>query len=144
MPTDAQGRPGGSNSVDRGEVSSARLWFGCIASLIAWTSAGCLDVMIVWACRHAEVFGIPHPHPFARVLFVLLAAVLLAVSIYAGIISYKNWQILAAPQQFFDAEAVERREFMAVLGMIITMTMGMGIVWLGLPTFFLDLCWRAR
>ena len=41
-------------------------------------------------------------------------------------------------------DAVERREFMALLGVIVSVTLGMGIIWLALPPLFLDLCWRAR
>jgi hypothetical protein len=144
MCTDPQDRASTSGPQDTTEISQKRLWFGFITSAIAWTSVGCLDVVIVWTCAHQEEFGVPPAHPIARILFGLLAVVLLIVSIYSGVVSYRNWQRLSGHQAFLDAQAVERREFMAVLGVIITVTLGMGIVWLALPPIFLDLCWRAR
>jgi hypothetical protein len=41
-------------------------------------------------------------------------------------------------------EAVERPQFIALLGVIVTVTLGMGILWLAIPPLFLDICWRAR
>jgi len=144
MSTDARDGANPSDPKDASEISQRRLWFGFVASAIAWAAVGCLDVIVVWACAHQEDFGIPPAHPIGRILCGLLAAVLLIVSIYSGIVSYRNWQRLSGHQLFLNAQAVERREFMAVLGVIITITLGMGIVWLGLPPIFLDLCWRAR
>ncbi|HUN84819.1 MAG TPA: hypothetical protein VMU48_10590 [Terracidiphilus sp.] len=127
------------------EVSPRRLWFGFVATAIAWASAGCLDVIIAWrACTHQEDFGIPPEHSYARILAGLLALALLLISVVSGIISYRNWKRLSASKAFLDAQAVERREFLAVLGVIITVTLGMGIVWLALPPIFIDFCWRAR
>lgn len=127
------------------EISSRKLWFGFLASAVAWTALGCLDILVTWrACQHQENFGMPDPHPYIRLLYGLLAIALLVVSVWSGMISYRNWQKLSAQKDFMEAQGVERHEFMAVLGVIITVTLGMGIVWLALPPIFLDICWRAR
>ena len=42
------------------------------------------------------------------------------------------------------SHAVERQTYMAMAGMIMTVTMGIGIIWLALPPIFLNICWRAR
>ena len=42
------------------------------------------------------------------------------------------------------AEATERKEFMAWAGLFISFTLGVGIVWLCLPLFILQMCIRAR
>lgn len=127
------------------EISSRKLWFGFLTSTVAWTALGCLDILVTWrACQHQESFGMPGPHPYARILYGILAVALLLVSIWSGLISYRNWQQLSAQRKFLEAQAIERREFMAALGVIITIILGMGIVWLGLPPIFLDICWRAR
>jgi hypothetical protein len=146
MSTDPQDLANTPTPENGSEISERRLWFGFIASFIAWCSAGCLDVMVVWACAHQEEYGVPPPHPLARVVFGLLAVVLLVLSLYSGIVSFRNWQKLSARahQKFLDSQAVERREYMAVLGVIITVTVGMGIVWLALPPIFLEFCWRVR
>ncbi len=144
MSTDPQARASTSDPKDSSGVSQRGLWFGFLCSAIAWTAVGCLDVVLIWGCAHQEDFGIPPAHPIARILFGLLALVLLIVSIYSGMVSYRNWRKLSGQPAFLYAQAVERREYMAVLGVLITATLGMGIIWLGLPAIFLDFCWRAR
>jgi hypothetical protein len=126
-------------------ISSRKLWFGLATSAIAWTALGCLDIVVNWrACMHQEEYGVAGPNPVGRVVIGLLAVVLLMVSVWSGIVSYRNWKLLSAQKTFLEAQAVERREFMAVLGVIITITLGMGIIWLGLPPLFLDICSRAK
>ena len=126
-------------------ISPRKLWFGLVTSAIAWVSVGCLDIVVNWrACMHQEDYGIAGPHLGARILIGALALAWLAITIAAGVTSYRNWKRLSAQQPILDAQAVERREFMALLGVIISVTLGMGIVWLALPPLFLDICWRAR
>lgn len=126
-------------------VSPRRLWFGFVTSALSWTALGCLDILVTWrACQHQENFGLPAPHPYIRLLYGLLALALLAVSVVSGVMSYRNWQRLSTEKDFIEAQGVERREFMAVLGVIVTITLGMGALWLALPPIFLDICWRAR
>jgi len=126
------------------EISPRRLWFGCAASAIAWVSLGCIDILINWrACMRQEDYGIPNPHPGARILIGIVALVLLVIALTAGAISYNNWRRLST-NPLLGSEAVESRQFVALLGVIITVTLGMGILWLAIPPFFLDICWRAR
>ena len=125
-------------------ISSRRLWFGFAAGVVAWVSLGCIDILINWrACMHQEDYGIPNPHPGARVLIGIVALVLLAIALTAGSISYNNWRRLST-KPLLDSEAVERHQFIALLGVIVTVTLGAGILWLAIPPFFLDICWRAR
>ncbi|HEX3940262.1 MAG TPA: hypothetical protein VHX11_02155 [Acidobacteriaceae bacterium] len=123
----------------------SRLWFGFVTAAVAWLALGCLDVLIAWlSCMRQQGFGAPEPHPMERVAFVALAVVLLAVGIAGGVASYRNWRMLSSQPSLLETHAVERREFMALLGVIVSVTLGMGMVWLALPPFFLDLCWRAK
>jgi hypothetical protein len=132
------------SDIPIGTISSRRLWFGLMTSAIAWVSLGCIDILINWrACMHQEDYGIPHAHPGARVLISVVALVLLVIAAGGGFISYSNWRRLSA-QSLLGGEAVERHQFMALLGVIVTFTLGVGIVWLAIPPFFLDICWRAR
>jgi heme/copper-type cytochrome/quinol oxidase subunit 2 len=126
-------------------ISPARLWFGTITAAVSWALLGCIDILINWrACQHQDRYGIP-PHVIGpRILIGCIALVLLAIVLIAGVISYRNWQRLTPQPDLLRTHAVERREYMAFLGLIMTVTMGMGIVWLALPPIFLNICWRAR
>jgi H+/Cl- antiporter ClcA len=126
-------------------VSPAKLWFGTITAAVSWTLLVCIDILINWrACQHQERYGIP-PHDIGpRILIGCLAVFLLAIVMIAGVVSYRNWKRLSPEPELMRAHAVERREYMAVVGLIMTVTLGMGIVWLALPPLFLNICWRAR
>lgn len=126
-------------------VAPRRLWFGTATAAVAWLLLGCADLVITWrACMVQEDYGIPTPRPDVRILYFVLALLLLALTIYAGFTSYRTWRYLSAQREMLNSQGVERREFMAIGGVIIAVTMGMGILWLALPPLFLDLCWRAR
>jgi len=126
-------------------VPSRRLWFGTATAAVAWVLLGCADIVITWrACTVQEGYGIPAPRPEVRVLYVVLAVVLLGITVIAGLISYRTWSYLSAVRGMLHSHAVERREFLAMGGVIVAITLGMGILWLALPPLFLDLCWRAR
>lgn len=126
-------------------VPPRRLWFGTAAAAVAWVLLGCADIMIAWrACMVQENYGIPTPRPDVRMFYFFLALALLAISIYAGVTSYRTWEYLSARGVTLHSHAVERHEFLAMAGVIVAVTMSMGILWLALPPLFLDLCWRAR
>lgn len=126
-------------------VAGRRLWFGTATAAAAWVLLGCADIVITWrACMVQEDYGIPAPRPDVRILYFVLALALLAVTAIAGFTSYRSWRSLSEQRAMLHSHGVERREFMAIGGVIIAVTMGMGILWLALPPLFLDLCWRAR
>ena len=126
-------------------VTPRGLWFGFVAAAVAWIALGCTDIVLNWrACTFQLDYGVPPDHPAFRVAIGVVALVLLCVAVISGVISYRNWRKLATGPRLLDTPAVERREFMAVMGVIVSVTMGVGIFFLGLPPFFLDLCWRAR
>jgi hypothetical protein len=126
-------------------VSSRRLWFGFVAGAFSWVALGCLDLLITWrACTFQEGYGIPAARPDIRVTFVGLALLLLFITVAAGVTSYRNWRSISTERRLLETNAVDREEFMALIGVIVSISLGMGIVWLALPPLFLDLCWRAR
>lgn len=121
------------------------LWFGFVTSAASWVTLGCLDLLITWrACTHQEDYGLPSHPTSATLLYLIATVILLALTISAGVTSYRNWRHVSSQPRILEAPSVERSEFMAVLGVIISITMGVGIVLLALPPFFLSLCWRAR
>jgi hypothetical protein len=92
---------------------------------------------------HQQDHGIPPAQPGARILIGVVAVLLLVISIAAGFTSFRSWQQLSR-QSLLEAHAVERDQFMAYGGMIISITLGVGILLLAIPPLFLDICWRAR
>jgi hypothetical protein len=83
-------------------------------------------------------------HPWARVVYIALSLLSLLIAIAAGVMSWRTWQLLSGGGTIFRAEGYERREFMALMGFFMSITLGMGIVWLTIPPLFLELCGRAR
>lgn len=127
------------------EVSSRRLWFGLLAAALAWFGLAISDVLITWrACLHWEQFGGPSEHPGLTMLNIALFAALLLIAIVAGFVSFGNWKRLSRQSRIVSAEATASREFMAMVGVFISVTLGLGIVWLGTPLLILQLCLRIR
>jgi hypothetical protein len=126
-------------------VEPRRLWFGFAGPVSSWVLLGCLDIFITWkACTHQEDFGVPSSDQSATVLYAILTLLLFLVVAAAGVISYRNWRSLSSRRNIIEADAVERREFMALLGVIMSVTLGFSICWFALPPLLLNLCWRAR
>lgn len=122
-----------------------KLWFGFTGAVAAWILLGCADIVITWrGCMHQADFGVPPSHPGVRLLIFAVALLLLVITLGAGAISYRNWRYLSQQRGMLESPAVPRGEFMAVLGVILSVTLGAGMVWLALPPLFLDLCWRAK
>lgn len=126
-------------------VDHRRLWFGFAASL-AWGGLGVADILVTWqACAlHDAPFGVPMSHPAARVVYLALSLLSLAIAVAAGVMSWRTWRSLSGGGGIFRAEGYERREFMALMGLFMSVTLGMGIIWLTLPPLMLELCGRAR
>lgn len=120
-------------------------WFGVGGSAVSWIMLGCADLFITFvACTHQEDFGIAGPHPNITFLFAVVTLALMGTTIAAGVLSYRNWRRFSARPNVLDTLAVEHHEFLALIGVIVSVTLGMGILWLALPPLFLDICWRAR
>ncbi len=127
------------------EISNRRLWFEFAASAIAWLCLGSLDVVIVWrACVHKEQFGDPSSHPGALAVHFLLWIALFGLTSLAASMSYRTWRALSGTGELLRAEARERKEFMSLSGLFISVTLGFGFFWMCLPLFILKMCARAR
>jgi len=127
------------------QVSGTRLWFGFAATAFAWMALGISDVLITWReCIHNEEFGGASAHTGLHAFNIILWIVLLAIAILAGVMSYRNWRSLAGQVNIYRAEGNGRREYMAIVGVLISVTLGMGMIWLGIPLLILGLCVRTR
>ena len=127
------------------EVSPRSLGFGICASACAWVMLGITDVLITWReCLHQEQFGGASSHPGMRLLNIVLFVILFAIALAAGVMSYRNWRRLAGQVPLLHAESTGRREYVAFLGIFISVTLGIGMIWLGIPLVILSLCVRTR
>jgi len=127
------------------EVSQVGLWFGFSAAALCWVGLGIADVLITWReCLHREQFGGASSHPGLLTLNIVIFFALLAIAIVSGIVSYRNWRRLSGEAQLARAEATGMREYLALIGVFMSVTMGLGIVWLGIPLLIVQLCVRIR
>ena len=132
-----------TNRVDH--VPPGRLWFGVAASAAAWFVLGLTDILLSWAaCLHREQLGGASGHPGIRLLTILITLVLFATMVASGVVSYRNWRRLSTDANLESAEGRGREEFMALLGVFVSFTLGFSVLWLALPLFIIDLCVRTR
>lgn len=129
----------------RSKISSKRIWFGFAAAFFCWFGLGIADVMITWReCLHHEQYGTSSSHPGLLTLNIIIFLALFVVAVAAGITSYHNWRTLSGERGIFSAEAHRPYEYLAMLGVIMTITLTVGIIWFGLPLFIIQLCARTR
>lgn len=126
-------------------ITSGRLWFGFAGSAAAWISLGIIDLLITWqACLGREQYGGAQFSSGFKLLYFAVTSLLLLIALSAGWMSFRNWRALSQDRVLSDAEGRGREEYMALAGIFVSFTLGIGIVWLGLPIAILQLCVRAR
>jgi hypothetical protein len=129
----------------RQHVSPARLWFGFAGSAASWIALGIIDLFITWqACLGEEQYGGAHFAPGVKILFFVVTLFLFVTAIAAGTVSFRNWRELSHGGRLANAEGRGREEYMALIGVFVSFTLGVGIIWLGIPVAIVDLCVRAR
>ena len=129
----------------RQHISPARLWFGFAGSAASWIALGIIDLLITWqACLGQEQYGGAHLEPGVKFLYLVVTFLLLITAISAGGVSFRNWRELSRGGSLANAEGRGREEYMALIGVFVSFTLGIGIVWLGIPIAIIDLCVRAR
>ncbi len=117
-------------------VSQKRLWFGFGGAGIAWVLLGCADLLTAYYfCAHSASGG-------STLLFVL-TFLLLITAIGAGWTGFQTFRN-AAREPLTDSHAIGRQEFMGMVGMLMAISLGLGIIWLGIPAMILDFCVRAK
>jgi hypothetical protein len=133
------------DTKSREQVSPTSLWFGFAGSTAAWIVLGIADLLITWfACFGREQYGGASFEPEFKWIFAICTLALFATAMVAGMVSFRNWRKLSRERHLSEAEGRGRQEYMALIGVFISFTLGMGIVWLGIPILIIDLCVRAR
>lgn len=124
-------------------ISPRLLWFGFAAAATAWLLTGIADVLITWqACPAAQTGG-PSEGSY-RGLYLGFTFALLAIAFAAGFVSFRNWRRISNEKSIAESEGRGRKEYMALAGVFISITLGIGIVWLSIPLFLLNICARQR
>ncbi len=129
----------------RKAITPARLWFGFAGSAASWIALGIIDLLITWrACLGQEQYGGAHLEPGVKVLYLVVTLLLLVTALWAGGVSFRNWRELSRGGRLAKAEGQGREEYMALIGVFVSFTLGIGILLLGIPIAVIDLCVRAR
>jgi hypothetical protein len=132
-------------NIPEPEISPKRLWFGFSGAAVAWTLAGFLDATLAWyACMGGELGWAVFTSTGMRILLGVITFGLLAVATAGGIISFNNWRRLSSRDEFIEAEARGRKQFMALVGVFVSVSLGVGIVWFAIPVYILGICVRGR
>lgn len=126
-------------------VRPVRVWLGIVVSGAAWFLVGIAEMFITWrACLHNEQFGNASSHPSATAASFVVSFLLLGLVAAAGFISYYEWRRLSTQRNLLEAEGRGRHEYLALIGIFFSITLGVGMVWMSLPLFILRLCARMR
>jgi hypothetical protein len=129
----------------RPHISPGRLWFGFAGSVASWIALGIIDLLITWrACLGQEQYGGARLEPGLKVLYFVVTFLLLLTAISAGGVSFRNWRELSRGGSLANAEGRGREEYMALIGVFVSFTLGVGIILLGIPLAIIELCVRAR
>lgn len=132
-------------SPERPVVSRGRQWFALWGAPVAWLVLFFANIVITWqACLHHEQLGGASSHAGLLILNMVIFFVLLATAVLAGVLAYRAWRKRTRSGAFFSAEAEDRHEYMAMIGVLMTIAMGVGIIWLGIPLWIISLCVRTR
>lgn len=127
-------------------VSSGRLWYGTVGVAAIWFFIEMADVALVWewcwgGLRGTSVFS----EPGIRILLGIITFVSLAAATVAAVMAFRDWRTLSGGNdRFADSEARERREFMSYVGVFVSVSLGVGILWFVLPIYILAGCVRIH
>ena len=126
-------------------ISQRSLWFGSAAAAVAWALHGAIcEIIASEACRNGVGNLGSLSAQGVRWLMAGITIGFLAISAIGGITSFRNWIHLAEHQDLVHAEGSGREQFMALVGIFVSLAFVIGIIWAGLPLIFLDVCMKAR
>ena len=106
------------------------LWAGMLAGPLAFLVSQLFSYMLVpWVCSTGHLF----------VLHLIAFAALLVTAV-GGLAAWRAWQ--RTGKRWPDAEGgpIPRSRFMAVMGILLSITFFLAIIALGIPNFILNPC----
>jgi hypothetical protein len=122
-------------------IPPRRLWFGSVGAAVAWALQGftCFQIAVE-ACASGTGYWGPLSPAGVRILIGCVSAAYLAVAAASCFISYQNWKRLTEARGLMEAEGYGREEYMALAGIFVGITAGVGLIWSGLPPIFCNVC----
>lgn len=127
------------------QTPTRRMWFGAAGAAVAWIVAEFINVLLSGqGCSRALAAALVVTPLWLRIGLGIITIALLGASIAAGIISYRTWRGLARNADLVAAEGHSRQEFVALVGLFVSATLGLGIFWFVLPIYIIRMCVRAH
>lgn len=131
-------------NVDRVDTRIAglpALWFVGLAGPVLWMLQLLANYVVVsLSCRTGfaggEILGMAAVHLLLIGIMLGLALVVL----YAGFTAFRIARRIGIDQEPGASASLTRRRFMAFAGVIYSILFAIGIIWLGLPAFFVSPC----
>jgi hypothetical protein len=122
-------------------IPPGRLWFGAVGAAVAWALQGFTCFLLsTQACANGTGHWGPLSGAGVRILLGCVAAAYLAAGVASGWVSYRNWRQLADSRPLLAAEGYGREEYMALAGVIVGVTAGVGLVWAAMAPIFENVC----
>lgn len=117
------------------------LWFVGLAGPVLWTVQLLMSYLLVsLACRTGitggEILGIAGIH----VLLIGIMLGLALVVLYAGVTAFRIARRIGTREESGAMAILTRRRFMAFAGVLYSLLFAVGIIWFGLPAFFVSPC----
>ncbi len=128
------------------ETPSRALFFGVAGAAAAWVIALFVNVVVSGpGCSRAVTAYLAVTPLWMRIVLGAVTGFLLAVAIAAGLVCYRVWRRLTSNQaSLVEAEGHSRQEYVALFGLFVSISLGLGLVWFVLPIYIIRICTRAH
>jgi hypothetical protein len=121
-----------------------KLWLAAAAPPVAWMAQGAIGwFLTAEACPPS--LG-PLSFGGARTAVAIITAVALAISIAGFVAARRQWRALTTPagESREATTTSERVRFVAMLGLLVCVTLTLGLCMAGLPSLVLQRCGETR
>lgn len=133
------------STTDPNSVTPGKLWFGFTGSAAAWVALSCgYSLLAWWACQPEGILSGGRVRSGIGFAYFFAALIIIGAAVFAGVVSYRNWRQLSTAPSLNDTLGDSRPEFMALMGLFVSVTLGAGLIWLTIPLLILNFCVRAR
>lgn len=120
-----------------------RLWFAIIGAPLAWAAQGAVSWLFVEeACLGAQREPAASS-VFVRVISAGIFIAALIIGLAAISVSVREWS-RSSNRELGSAETMDRKVFLEVVAVFVSIAFTAGIVWMGMGALWLPGCERVR